>query len=134
MSNTEEWKLQASFKTPGGTLINVRAGTGLELGLLIGDVKEIVTQISSVEAEFGVAHTLVPLGTTPSTVVQTPIQSSAAVSASVASATPTGHTCAHGARMFKSGSGAKGPWAAWMCPTAKDAPDKCPPDWVKLGS
>jgi len=134
--STEEWRLQVSFKTPAGTLINVRAATGAELGILLGDVTEaeLATQISSVESELGVAHTLDPLGTTPSTPSPTPEQSSKAVSEPVASPTPAGHTCKHGARVFKSGSGAKGPWAAWMCPTVKDAPDKCPPDWVKLGS
>jgi hypothetical protein len=37
MSNNEDWKIQVSFKTPGGTLINVRAETPAELKeLLVG--------------------------------------------------------------------------------------------------
>lgn len=40
-----------------------------------------------------------------------------------------GYTCNHGSRNFKEGNGAKGPWAAWMCPTPKGTPDQCPPLW-----
>lgn len=39
-------------------------------------------------------------------------------------------TCKHGTRIFKQGNGAKGPWQAWMCPTPKDTPDQCKPDWI----
>jgi len=133
---TEEWRLQVSFKTPAGTLINARAGTSAELAILLGDIREaeLATQISSVESELGVAHTLAPLGTTPSTLVQTPAQSSQAVLAPVASVTPAGHMCKHGERRYVSGTGAKGPWAMWACPTPKGASDKCDPDWIKLSS
>lgn len=134
--STEEWRLQVSFKTPAGTLINVRAATGAELGILLGDVTEaeLATQVSSIENMMGVAHTLAPLGTTPSTPNPTPQQSSQVVSAPVASPTPVGHMCKHGERKYVSGNGAKGPWAMWACPTPKGATDKCDPDWIKLGS
>ena len=43
-------------------------------------------------------------------------------------------SCQHGPRTPKSGSGAKGPWRAWMCPTPKGTHDQCQPMWVQRGS
>ncbi len=42
-------------------------------------------------------------------------------------------TCHHGPKKHKSGQGAKGPWQAWMCPSAKGTPDQCQPMWIKRG-
>ena len=39
--------------------------------------------------------------------------------------------CEHGDRTYKTGTGAKGPWAAWFCGTPKGTPDQCAPQWVK---
>jgi hypothetical protein len=44
-----------------------------------------------------------------------------------------GQTCQHGQRQYKSGQGAKGPWAAWMCPAPKGTPDQCKPIDAKTG-
>jgi len=44
-----------------------------------------------------------------------------------------GPTCRHGAMQHKSGQGAKGPWQAYMCPAARNAPDKCDPQWLRKG-
>ncbi len=124
---SEEWKLQASFKSPGGTLINVRAGSGAELEILLGDVKEITTQISAVETELGVAHTIAPLGTTPFTQGPAPVQNYQAQSVQPPSG--TGPTCQHGNRIFKSGvSKSTGkPYSMWVCPTPQGTPDQCKP-------
>ena len=43
-------------------------------------------------------------------------------------------SCQHGPRTPKSGSGAKGPWRAWMCPTPKGTYDQCQPMWVQRGT
>jgi hypothetical protein len=42
-------------------------------------------------------------------------------------------SCKHGTRKHKGGQGAKGPWQAWMCPSAKGTPDQCEPLWIKRG-
>ena len=42
--------------------------------------------------------------------------------------------CQHGAKTAKTGSSAKGPWRAWMCPAPKGDPSQCAPDWVRRGS
>ena len=38
-------------------------------------------------------------------------------------------TCDHGARIFRSGTSAKGPWSAWFCPAGRDS--GCAPKWGK---
>lgn len=42
----------------------------------------------------------------------------------------TTHVCAHGKRVYKTGTGRKGKWEAWFCAAPKDASDKCDPVWV----
>lgn len=52
-------------------------------------------------------------------------------------ANATAPQCSHGPRTGRSGTGAKGPWKAWFCPTPKGTPDQCEaiflnrnsPDW-----
>jgi len=38
--------------------------------------------------------------------------------------------CPHGAMTARSGSGAKGPWKGWFCPTPKGTPDQCKPQFL----
>jgi hypothetical protein len=132
--STEEWRLQVSYKLPTGDLINVRANTADELSVNLESIGDYATQIAAVQSKLVGAFVVLPLSTSGSTTDTTHQQSSPAVSASVASVTPTGHVCKHGERKYVSGNGAKGPWAMWACPTAKGATDKCDPDWIKLGS
>ena len=42
--------------------------------------------------------------------------------------------CPHGVKVARSGTSAKGPWKAWMCPTPKDTPGQCKPQWVTRGT
>jgi hypothetical protein len=44
---------------------------------------------------------------------------------------PTGRTCKHGQMSTRTGSGAKGPWKAYMCPSPKGTPDQCEPIWLR---
>ena len=44
---------------------------------------------------------------------------------------PTGRTCKHGSMSTRTGSGAKGPWKAYMCPSPKGTPDQCEPIWLR---
>ena len=48
-----------------------------------------------------------------------------------ASTGPTGRTCKHGEMTRRTGSGAKGPWKAFMCPSPKGTPDQCEPGWIR---
>ena len=38
--------------------------------------------------------------------------------------------CIHGERNYRTGSGARGPWAAHFCSLPKDTPGVCKPEWV----
>ena len=44
---------------------------------------------------------------------------------------PSGRTCKHGSMSQRTGSGAKGPWKAYMCPSPKGTPDQCEPIWLR---
>jgi len=46
---------------------------------------------------------------------------------------PTGKSCKHGVMSQRTGSGAKGPWKAYMCPSPKGTPDQCEPVWLRRG-
>lgn len=50
------------------------------------------------------------------------------VAAPAAAPTDPSKTCVHGARVYKTGTSAKGPWTAWMCPS-KDRNAQCKPIW-----
>ena len=43
----EEWKLQVSYKTPAGDMINVRANTADELSVLLEGVGDYSTQVAA---------------------------------------------------------------------------------------
>lgn len=125
---TEEWRIQISPKTPSGALINIRGNTPEEISALIGGVQELAIEILALEKVLGGVVTLAPLSTGTTTGFPTqPPASSPVLPASPPVA--SGPTCIHGARKYKTGNSAKGPWTAWMCPTPKDTPDQCPPVW-----
>ena len=63
----EEWKLQVSYKTPAGDMINIRSNTADELSVLLEGIGDYSTQIAAVQKLVVGAYNLAPLGTTPST-------------------------------------------------------------------
>lgn len=135
----EDWKLQVSYKTPAGDMINVRANTADELSVLLEGVGDYSSQIASVQRLVVGAYNVAPLGTSGSTQGTTQLQSSAPIQRAAASVgappsavTPAGTaspTCIHGARIFRQGvSKTTGkPYAFWACPTPQGTPDQCKP-------
>jgi hypothetical protein len=135
----EDWKLQVSYKTPAGDMINVRANTADELSVLLEGVGDYSSQIASVQRLVVGAYNVAPLGTSGSTQGTTQLQSSAPIQQAAASVgappsavTPAGTaspTCIHGARIFRQGvSKTTGkPYAFWACPTPQGTPDQCKP-------
>lgn len=132
---SDDFKLQVSFKTPGGTLVNVRANSPEELQALLIGTDGLATDVVAHEQKYSAVHNLAPLSTGPSTA--TPLAqdfssqgfpSTPPVVAQPANA--QGPTCMHGARKYLTGSKNGKTWAGWMCPTPKDAPDKCSPVWA----
>jgi hypothetical protein len=51
-----------------------------------------------------------------------------------AAAAPVGGppVCQHGPKQYKTGTGAKGPWAFWGCTARSDDATKCDKQWVSL--
>ena len=123
---TENWKLQVSYKTGAGDMINVRANTADELSVLLEGISDYSTQIAATAKMLNGASVAAPLATTTST-ADTPVW---ATSAPVQTQAPssTGPTCTHGARKFLSGISKKNgkPYQMWVCPQPQGA-DQCSP-------
>ena len=130
----EDWKLQVSYKTPAGDMINVRAQTADELSILLESMGDYSTQIAAVQRLVVGAYGVAPLATSLSTQGTPPSVSSAPPQAQAPSAmgapTPVqgGPTCQHGPRKYKSGISSKtgNPYAMWVCPMPQGA-DQCKP-------
>jgi len=135
----EEWKLQVSYKTPAGDMINIRAHTADELSVLLEGIGDYSAQVAAVQRLVVGAYNAAPLGTvasTPSTApsgFSAPNQGQGPLFTPPPSAvTPTGQaspTCTHGARIFRSGTSKTTgkPYAFWACPTPQGTPDQCKP-------
>jgi hypothetical protein len=130
----EDWKLQVSYKTPSGDMINVRAQTADELSVLLEGVGDFATQIAATQRLLSGVSTAAPLSTSPSTEGTTPPLYSAPPQAQAPSAMGApapvqgGPTCQHGPRKYKSGISSKtgNPYAMWVCPMPQGA-DQCKP-------
>jgi hypothetical protein len=126
----EDWKLQVSYKTPTGDLINIRAQTAEELSVMLEGVSDYSTQIAATGKLIQGAYTAAPLGTTGSTAgtVQMPTSTTAPQSAPSATAGLSTPTCIHGPRTHRSGvSKTTGkPYAFWSCPLPQ-GPEQCKP-------
>jgi len=127
---TEEWKLQVSYKTPSGDLINIRAKTSEELSVMLEGIGDYSTQIAATGKLIQGAYTIAPLGTTGSTAgtMQMPTSTTAPQSAPSATAGLSTPTCIHGPRTHRSGvAKATGkPYAFWSCPLPQ-GPEQCKP-------
>jgi len=126
--SNEDWKLQVSYKTPAGDMINIRANTADELSVLLEGIGDYSPQIASVQRLVVAAYNIAPLPTTASTPSTPQSTFSAPTQASTPSPTSSNPTCVHGARIFRSGVSKKNgqPYAFWACPQPQGA-DQCKP-------
>lgn len=127
MSN-EDWKLQVSYKTPAGDMINIRAKTADELSVLLEGIGDYSTQIASVQKLVVGAYNAAPLSTPTSTPPVTAYSSPAQETQHTGQPTTGTPTCQHGQRIHKSGVSSKTgrPYAMWVCPLPQ-GPDQCKP-------
>jgi hypothetical protein len=125
---SEEWKLQVSYKTPNGDMINIRANTADELSVFLEGVGDYSPQIAAVSKLIGGAYAVAPLSMPSSTPSTPPLSPSPPSPVSEASGTAA-PTCKHGARIYRSGVSSKTgkPYAFWACPTPQGTPDQCKP-------
>lgn len=129
--SSEDWKLQVSYKTSTGDMINIRAHTADELSILLENIGDYATQIAATQRQLSQAATISPLSTSSSTAGTEPAQSSAAPQAQAPTATTPAQgapMCQHGPRKYKSGISSKTgkPYAMWVC-TMPQGADQCKP-------
>jgi hypothetical protein len=124
-------KYQVSSKLPDGRIFVIGGDNyaefkaNLDSALGSVDAEGLLTTMATslVGAPTSIAQAvanLAPLGVTPApTQTFTP------------STAPVGRTCKHGPMQTRTGTGAKGPWKAYMCPSPKGTPDQCDPQWIR---
>ena len=119
----ENWKLQVSYKTGSGDMINVRANTADELSVLLEGIGDYAVQIAATNRLLGASYTAAPLGTADTTPSTAPAAFSPTTQAGAVSP-----TCVHGTRIFRSGvSKTTGkPYAFWSCPLPMGS-EQCKP-------
>lgn len=135
MSDTPDGLMvQASFKTPDGTLINAKGYNDESFAMSLAIVHDRLAGISEIEQKLRAAHAVTQ--SMPLAAEQPPAQpaSDSWDTPSPAFATATAPACTHGQRVARAGVGAKGPWKAWFCSAPKDAPQKCDAVWVRKGT
>ena len=123
MSN--ESAFVANVKTSKGTIITIRGDewdmfTSRVSDAVAGNVAVVVGALEDVINPMSVADIAQSVGGTVTAI-------------NVAAPNTPSPSCKHGTRKHKGGQGAKGPWQAWMCPSAKGTPDQCEPLWIKRG-
>ena len=146
MSDT--YKLQVSPYLADGSMLNIQGDNPQEFAANLQWVGENAARIASTVALIkgvGAVAEVLPVAET-ATVYEAPQQYNAPavqqyqqVAAQSAPAyaqqapQSVGPVCKHGPMQHKSGQGAKGPWQAFMCGAARNAPDKCDPQWLRKG-
>ena len=138
MADTENWRLQVSYKIGNGDMINIRAHTADELSVLLENISDYATQVAATQRSLAQAGTVSPLSTSSSIGSTTPPPYSAPTQAAPPFATTpppqagapatSGPVCIHGPRKYKSGISSKtgNPYAMWVC-TQPQGADQCKP-------
>lgn len=108
-----DWRVQSSFRFgPGGQhMLNVRADDFAELGELLDSIPaDIADKLGSATAALNLIHSV-------AAATGGPVETVSVQATPPAPAGDAAPTCAHGARVYKSGISAKTnkPWAAYMC-------------------
>lgn len=132
----DDWKVQWSFKSPTGDLINVRANSVEELSVLLEGIAEVSGQAVSTQKVIGAAYNAAPLSTQPSatdtppwaTSPTTPPQAPYATAPTATPPQSSAPTCIHGPRKHMSGVSKKTgkPYSMWVC-TQPQGADQCSP-------
>lgn len=127
MAANESTKFQVNFKSPDGTLINLYAANKEELEALLTAAQDFSALIGSVSQSFSGARSAAPVSSGGFNRLDDRANPPAKPQV-VEGQTPE---CKHGQMQYRTGTGAKGPWRAWMCAAPKGAPDKCDAIWVR---
>ena len=123
MAAPETTKFQINYKLADGTLINLYAADVKDLETGLADLGMVSALIKSTAMDLGASASPVATikaafpGATPIHPLDDRVNPPAA----------SGPTCAHGAMTFRTGTGAKGPWKGYFCPSPKGTPNQCDP-------
>lgn len=124
---SEDFKIQLSFK-PQNRLDNIRANSWEEMDALLAGYGDRIAMINAIEniATSGVAGAI-----TPPSVTTAPLSAPAAP-VTPAPSQPQGHTCKHGAMVYRTSKpDAAKAWKGYFCPAPKGTPDQCEPQFVR---
>ena len=131
-----------NVKTTKGTIVTARGDSAEELmnnieelikqgaGDVIAVLEQVLTGTPSVPPSNSAIDTVVASlgGTVVQETTFAPVPPPAqAVAAPLVAGT---RSCSHGTMVTRKGSGAKGEWKGYFCPTPKGTPDQCTPQWV----
>lgn len=124
MAAPDDTKFQVNYKLNDGTLINLYATNVKELETSLNDLSMVSALIKSTSNELSGGSSAPSVASVAAAFNATPVQD-------VAASAGTAPVCKHGPMTYKTGTSAKGPWRAWMCPSPKGAPDKCETSWIR---
>ena len=124
MAAPDDTKFQVNYKLNDGTLINLYATNVKELETSLNDLSMVSALIKSTSNELSGGSSAPSVASVTAAFNATPVQD-------VAASAGTAPVCKHGPMTYKTGTSAKGPWRAWMCPSPKGAPDKCETSWIR---
>ena len=115
----------ANVKTPKGTILTVRGDDWSAFSKNVSDavagkVESVIGALEEVLSPMSISEIASAVGGTVTAI-------------NVAAPSTPSPSCKHGTRKHKAGSSGKGPWQAWMCPSAKGTSDQCEPIWIKRG-
>ena len=130
---SENWAVQVSVKSPAGSLINLRAGTGDEVEKQLEWLTRNAPQIAAAEAAFGAVANVAGAFPGSQVVEQSgPSWSQQGSQQAAPAAAPAGKSCVHGTMVYreaKPGSGKD--WKAYFCPTPQGSPNQCKPEFLR---
>ncbi len=115
----------ANVKTPKGTILTVRGDDWSAFSKNVSDavagkVESVIGALEEVLSPMSISEIASAVGGTVTAI-------------NVAAPSTPSPSCKHGTRKHKAGASGKGPWQAWMCPSAKGTSDQCEPIWIKRG-
>jgi len=113
-------RLQYSEKI-AGSMVNVYAETTEELIELMGALANNVSTFK--EHQEKISQVL--MAGAAQQAVATPAATTGNAAQAASSGPPSGPSCQHGPRVYKTGTSAKGAWTAWFCPAPKGDPTQC---------
>jgi hypothetical protein len=139
-TNVDDVLVQANFKTPRGTLLNVygKDEESFDMGLaILEDRIEKLVQLEALLSAGSNAAPLVNVNAAPAPAAA-PVSAAQSWGSPTPPASMTAGTVPTGPdgqpRVAKSGTSAKGPWKAWMTAAKKNEPGYAEPIWVRRGT